>query len=47
MRELFLELIGEDNFFTETQQRQQIHSLVEQAYPDVEEEEKNESTSIY
>lgn len=43
MRELFLELIGEDNFDTEAQQRHQITYLVEQAYPDAYEEEKRKA----
>lgn len=43
MRELFLELIGEENFITEAQQRQQITYLVEQAYPESEEVEKEKA----
>jgi class 3 adenylate cyclase len=43
MRELFLELIGEDNFLTEAQQRRKIKSLIEQAYPNSNEEEKRRS----
>jgi hypothetical protein len=40
MRELFLELIGEDNFLTESQQKRKIKYLIEQAYPNANEEEK-------
>jgi hypothetical protein len=40
MRELFLELVGDDNFATESQQRNELYSLIEQAYPDGSAEEK-------
>eukprot|EP01031_Cornospumella_fuschlensis_P031532 gene31532-38112_t len=46
MRELFMELVGEDNFMVESQQREKITYLVEQAYPDAEEEEKNKARLI-
>lgn len=40
MRELFLELIGDENFVTESQQRQQLTSLIDQAYAGCSDEEK-------
>lgn len=40
MRELFLELVGEDNFQTEQQQREKIQELIDSAYPDASEEVK-------
>lgn len=40
MRELFLELVGEDNFLTESQQRKKIKYLIDQAYPNAPDEEK-------
>lgn len=46
MRELFLELVGEDNFQEEGQQREKINYLVEQAFSDAEEEEKAKARNI-
>eukprot|EP00981_Chlorochromonas_danica_P015276 scaffold11522_cov239-Ochromonas_danica.AAC.3 len=46
MRELFLELVGVDNFMEEEQQRQQIQRLIDEAYPDTEEDDKNRARSI-
>jgi class 3 adenylate cyclase len=43
MRELFLELVGEDNFLTETQQKKKIKYLIDQAYPSATEDEKRRS----
>ena len=43
MRELFLELIGEDNFETEDQQRSLISSLIDEAYYGKDDEEKNKA----
>ena len=43
MRELFLELVGEDNFLTEGQQRKKIRYLIDQAYPNGTEDEKRKA----
>jgi hypothetical protein len=40
MRELFLELIGDDQFETESQQRVKIAELIDQAYPEASNAEK-------
>jgi class 3 adenylate cyclase len=40
MRELFLELVGEDNFQTEEQQRTKIQELIDSAYVDADEDVK-------
>jgi class 3 adenylate cyclase len=40
MRELFLELVGEDNFQTEEQQRNKIQELIDSAYVDADEDVK-------